>query len=123
MRISEEKLNWENPVDGYEYKILHTDGEREGDAQLIYKQVDDLPPDLQSVLLNQRLALNDKVAQLNKFYPNGSGLNEEKRENMGRGVGTRVLQHLEIQAINKGAKAIFVYTLKKSAQNFFQKSG
>ena len=123
MRIIEEKLQWEKPVDGYQYKIKPSEQTPEGDAQLIYKNADETIEEVRSVLLAHGLQLGDRIVQLNEFYPNGRGLDEEVGEGMRKGVGTSVLADLEVRAIAQGAKAVYAFSMKPSMQSFLKKMG
>lgn len=98
MQITEDKLQWENPVDGYQYRIRSSDDAPEGDAQIIFIYVHDTLAEVQLVLLSHGLRPEDKIVQLNTFYPNGRGLNEITGEHMRRGVGTVMLDPLYCQS-------------------------
>ncbi|GEM_PF-5410276 len=121
MKIRGERLQWGNPVDGYQYKIPASGDRPEGEAQLIYKRVSDTLPEVQSILSNHGLQPDDKIAHLNEFYPNGRGRDEEVGEHMREGVGTAALDFLIGQCISQGAKAIYVFSVTSSMQSFLSK--
>ena len=125
MDIKEEGIAWEQPVEGYRYKIVSPEGTSPtGDAaELIYITANDALAEVRSFLLAHGLAAEDRIVHLNQFYPNGRGLDEATSENMRQGVGGAVLKYLEAKAVEQGARAMYVYTVKISMQNFLSKNG
>jgi len=123
MEIQVEGLQWDEPVDGYHYKIPALKDKPEGEVQLIFKRVSDMLPEVQEVLSAHGLKPEDRIAHLNEFYPNGKGLDEKTGEHMKRGVGTEVLNFLTEQCIAQGARAIYVFSVKPSMRSFLLKKG
>lgn len=121
MKISEQKLQWKEAIDGYQYKIEFPD-DIKGDARLIFETlIERIGTYIFQVLVRKGLNKEDKIVQLNEFYPNGKGLDEKNGENMKEGRGTTVLDYLIKKAIAEGAKAMCAFTGKTSMQSFLLK--
>ncbi len=109
---------------GYQYEIRFPD-DRWGDAQLILRPIRDykVHTTVYEALERAGLKPDETLAHLNEFYPNGRALNEETGEHMRESVGSEMLNVTTVDALEMGAKAMFVFTAKKSMRSFLGKKG
>jgi len=121
MDIKRDRLEWEKPIDGYDYTIDSGKDRPGGRAQLIYKTPVQTLPEVRYFLFDRGLRPEDKIAHLNEFYPNGP--RPEAFEHMRQGVGGEVLEHLEAEALSEGAKAMYVYSQNLEMRGFLRKNG
>lgn len=122
MKMSETKLDWESPVNGYNYRV-NLKNRPEGRAQLILRLVSELDQKVQRVLSRQGIQAIDTIAHVNRFFPNGGIRDEEIDERTRTGAGTMALCFLEARAALDGAKAMYVCSTESSMQSFCRKRG
>ena len=103
--------------------VIENPGRKNGEAEILFRTVDETLQEIRQLFLDWGLHDEDPIVHLNIFYPNGKGLNESRRENMGNGVGGMVLNQISDTAVSRGRQAIYVFTIKKSMQAFLRKNG
>jgi len=129
-RSTKEKMEWNDPAfegDQYKFEFPLDSERREGDAQMVYRKLDwfgRIKDDKLHTILTERGVKPDEIiAQINEFYPNGRGLEEDIEKYMKGGYGSEVLNFLIDESKAKGAKVIFVFSIKSKMHNFLNKHG
>ncbi len=132
MAHTEEKIEWQNPVDAIQYHFTFPENpeRRPGDAQLFFYVFKDFMPRNRQDLLVQQLEgagvqPDDLLAHINEFYPNGRGLKEEDTASMAKGVGSQAYEILMQEVTRRGAKAIYAVTAtgRKRMEEFLKRKG
>lgn len=129
-RTVKEKMEWnDSNFEGDQYKFeFPFDNERqEGDAQMVYRTLEwfgRIKDDkLYAALAERGVKPSEIIAQINEFYPNGRGQEENIEKYMRGGYGTEVLNFLIEESKAKGAKVIYVFSGKEKMKNFLNKHG
>lgn len=123
INIHEKPLHISSPLDSYLYKIVSEDG-IQGTAEVIDLRLKDCVGVVRRHLTQCGLDPNDVVVKIMEFYPNGElNAHNLNTENMRRGVGSAVLEHVIQNARKRGAKALSVSSFSDSMQSFLTKNG
>ncbi len=129
-RSTKEKMKWNDPSfegDQYTFEFPYENERQEGDAQMVYRKLERFgrikDDSLYAVLTERGVKSDEIIAQINEFYPNGRGKEEDIEKYMRGGCGTEALNFLIEESRAKGAKAIYVFSGKEKMKDFLNKHG
>lgn len=118
---SKEKLDpvkWNYPeIKGFDYKFQFPQNpeRQEGDAQVIYRNLDFFGrvkgDKLFTALTERSIKSTGIIMHINEFNPNGRGTKEEIKEKYAkRGFGSEILDFLTQEGKENGADVLYVFT-------------
>jgi len=112
-----------NERNGYYYQFMFQSGRLQGMAEVLFspvKSYDCLPPVSQ---LYRELGLqpDQRVAHLNRFYPNGQGIPDDSTL-MRQGIGTAALELITADARESDVKGMHVFSGRLGMIRFMERN-